>query len=251
MTAYQLGPLLYEGKAKRVFQTDRADLLAVEFKDDATAFNALKKAQLPGKGPLNCRISALLLERLEQAGVPTHYLGIAGDRWMLVRPVKVIPLEVVIRNLAAGSLCRQLPIAPGTALSPPLLDLYYKDDAFGDPLLTEARLEWLALVTPEQRSELERLARWVNAVLRELFATIQLELVDFKLEFGYTAAGELVLADEISPDTCRLWDGRIEDPNDRILDKDRFRQDLGGVIEAYGEVFKRVQAVCPEPRLYR
>jgi len=251
MTAYQLGPLLYEGKAKRVFQTDRADLLAVEFKDDATAFNALKKAQLPGKGPLNCRISALLLERLEQAGVPTHYLGIAGDRWMLVRPVKVIPLEVVIRNLAAGSLCRQLPIAPGTALSPPLLDLYYKDDAFGDPLLTEARLERLALVTPEQRSELERLARWVNAVLRELFATIQLELVDFKLEFGYTAAGELVLADEISPDTCRLWDGRIEDPNDRILDKDRFRQDLGGVIEAYGEVFKRVQAVCPEPRLYR
>jgi phosphoribosylaminoimidazole-succinocarboxamide synthase len=112
-------------------------------------------------------------------------------------------------------------------------------------------LERLALVTVEQRSELERLARWVNAVLRELFATIQLELVDFKLEFGYTAAGELVLADEISPDTCRLWDGRIEDPNDRILDKDRFRQDLGGVIEAYGEVFKRVQAVCPEPRLYR
>jgi phosphoribosylaminoimidazole-succinocarboxamide synthase len=203
--------------------------------------------EILGSGRLT---KGVYVERLEQAGVPTHYLGIAGDRWMLVRPVKVIPLEVVIRNLAAGSLCRQLPIAPGTALSPPLLDLYYKDDAFGDPLLTEARLERLALVTAEQRSELERLARWVNAVLRELFATIQLELVDFKLEFGYTAAGELVLADEISPDTCRLWDGRIEDPNDRILDKDRFRQDLGGVIEAYGEVFKRVQAVCPEPRLY-
>ncbi|MCT0200687.1 phosphoribosylaminoimidazolesuccinocarboxamide synthase [Synechococcus sp. CS-1325] len=251
MTTYQLGPLLYEGKAKRVFQTDRDDVLAVEFKDDATAFNALKKAQLPGKGPLNCRISALLLERLALAGIPTHYLGIDGDRWMLVRPVRVIPLEVVIRNVAAGSLCRQLPIAPGTVLEPPLLDLYYKDDAFGDPLLTEARLERLALVTPEQRCELERLARWVNAELRELFTQVELELVDFKLEFGFTTDGELVLADEISPDTCRLWDGRIEDPTDRILDKDRFRQDLGGVIEAYGEVFKRVQGVCPEPHLYR
>jgi len=250
MTAFQLGPLLYEGKAKRVFRTDTDDLLAVEFKDDATAFNALKKAQLPGKGPLNCRISALLLERLEQAGVPTHYRGIDGDRWMLVRPVAVIPLEVVIRNVAAGSLCRELPIAKGTPLEPPLLDLYYKDDAFGDPLLTEARLERLALVTVEQRWELERLARWVNDVLRDLFVGVQLQLVDFKLEFGFTTDGQLVLADEISPDTCRLWDGRVEDANDRILDKDRFRQDLGGVIEAYGEVCKRVQGVCPEPHVY-
>ena len=250
MTGFQLGPLLYEGKAKRVFLTERDDLLAVEFKDDATAFNALKKASLPGKGPLNCRISALLLERLEQEGVPTHYRGIAGDRWMLVRPVRVIPLEVVIRNVAAGSLCRELPIAAGTALQPPLLDLYYKDDAFGDPLLTEARLERLALVTVEQRDELERLARWVNDVLRDLFARVQLQLVDFKLEFGFTSEGQLVLADEISPDTCRLWDTRTDDATDRILDKDRFRQDLGGVIEAYGEVCKRVQGVCPEPRVY-
>ncbi|APD48514.1 phosphoribosylaminoimidazolesuccinocarboxamide synthase [Synechococcus sp. CS-602] len=251
MTAYQLGPLLYEGKAKRVFRTDQSDLLAVEFKDDATAFNALKKAQLQGKGPLNCRISALLLEHLAAAGVPTHYRGIDGDRWMLVQPVRVIPLEVVIRNLAAGSLCRQLPIAAGTPLKPPLLDLYYKDDAFEDPLLTEARLEWLALVTGEQRLELERLARWINALLRDLFSGVQLELVDFKLEFGFTTGGEMVLADEISPDTCRLWDCQVEDPSDRILDKDRFRQDLGGVIEAYGEVLKRVQGVCPQPRVYR
>jgi len=170
---------------------------------------------------------------------------------MLVQPVRVIPLEVVIRNLAAGSLCRQLPIAAGTPLKPPLLDLYYKDDAFEDPLLTEARLEWLALVTGEQRLELERLARWINALLRDLFSGVQLELVDFKLEFGFTTGGEMVLADEISPDTCRLWDCQVEDPSDRILDKDRFRQDLGGVIEAYGEVLKRVQGVCPQPRVYR
>jgi len=251
MTAYQLGPLLYEGKAKRVFQTDRSDLLAVEFKDDATAFNALKKAQLKGKGPLNCRISALLFEYLQRSGVPTHYLGVQGDQWMLVRPVRVIPLEVVIRNVAAGSLCKQMPIAPGTPLDPPLLDLYYKDDAYEDPFLSEARLERLALVSREQRLELEALARRVNALLLELFAGLGLQLVDFKLELGFTADGQLVVADEISPDTCRLWDLDVADAKERILDKDRFRQDLGGVIEAYGEVLKRVQGVIHGPSVYR
>ncbi len=251
MTSYQLGPLLYEGKAKRLFRTDREDLVAVEFKDDATAFNALKKAQLQGKGALNCQISALLFEHLERAGVPTHYLGVQASHWMLVRPVRVIPLEVVIRNVAAGSLCREMPIAPGTPLDPPLLDLYYKDDAYADPLLTEARLERLDLLTPDQRQELERLARRVNAVLQELFAALQLELVDFKLELGFTAEGRLVVADEISPDTCRLWDRDVSDVSDRILDKDRFRQDLGGVVEAYGEVLKRVQGVIPGPVVYR
>jgi phosphoribosylaminoimidazole-succinocarboxamide synthase len=187
---------------------------------------------------------------LERAGIPTHYLGIEASNWMLARPVRVIPLEVVIRNVAAGSLCRQLPIEAGTRLDPPLLDLYYKDDAYGDPLLTEARLERLALVTPRERQQLEELARRVNDVLRELFGGVDLELVDFKLELGFTADGRLVVADEISPDTCRLWDRRIAGPDDRILDKDRFRQDLGGVVEAYGEVLKRVQGVCPEPRVY-
>jgi len=250
MTAYSLGPLLYEGKAKRVFATDRPDLVAVEYKDDATAFNALKKAQLAGKGAMNCRISALLFEHLEAEGVPSHYLGVQGDNWMLVRPVKVIPLEVVVRNVAAGSLCRQLPIAAGTPIEPPLLDLYYKDDAFGDPLLTEARLERLALVTAEQRLAIGELAMRINSVLRRLFASVQLELVDFKVELGFDAGGRLLLADEISPDTCRLWDTGVTDAQDRILDKDRFRQDLGGVVEAYGEVLKRVQGVCPEPRVY-
>ena len=250
MSAYSLGALLYEGKAKRVFATDQADLVAVEYKDDATAFNALKKAQLAGKGELNCRISALLFEHLAARGVPTHYLGVDGATWMLVKPVKVIPIEVVIRNVAAGSLCKQMPIEQGTVLEPPLLDLYYKDDAYGDPLLTEARLERLALVTVEQRQAIEALARQVNWELGGLFLGVGLQLVDFKIEVGFTAAGELVVADEISPDTCRLWDVSVSDVQQRILDKDRFRQDLGGVVEAYGEVFKRVQGVCPEPRVY-
>jgi phosphoribosylaminoimidazole-succinocarboxamide synthase len=250
MSAYSLGALLYEGKAKRVFATDQADLVAVEYKDDATAFNALKKAQLAGKGELNCRISALLFEHLAARGVPTHYLGVDGATWMLVKPVKVIPIEVVIRNVAAGSLCKQMPIEQGTVLEPPLLDLYYKDDAYGDPLLTEARLERLALVTPEQRQAIEALARQVNRELASLFLGVGLQLVDFKIELGFTASGELVVADEISPDTCRLWDLSVSDVQQRILDKDRFRQDLGGVVEAYGEVFKRVQGVCPEPRVY-
>lgn len=250
MSAYSLGALLYEGKAKRVYATNQADLVAVEYKDDATAFNALKKAQLAGKGELNCRISALLFEHLAARGVPTHYLGVDGATWMLVKPVKVIPIEVVIRNVAAGSLCKQMPIEQGTVLEPPLLDLYYKDDAYGDPLLTEARLERLALVTPEQRQAIEALARQVNRELASLFLGVGLQLVDFKIELGFTAAGELVVADEISPDTCRLWDVSVSDVQQRILDKDRFRQDLGGVVEAYGEVFKRVQGVCPEPRVY-
>ncbi len=251
MSAYSLGALLYEGKAKRVFATDQTDLVAVEYKDDATAFNALKKAQLAGKGALNCRISALLFEHLAARGVPTHYLGVDGATWMLVKPVTVIPIEVVIRNVAAGSLCKQMPIEQGTVLEPPLLDLYYKDDAYGDPLLSEARLERLALVTAEQRQAIEVLARQVNRELGSLFLGVGLQLVDFKIELGFTAAGELVVADEISPDTCRLWDGSVSDLQQRILDKDRFRQDLGGVVEAYGEVLKRVQGVCPEPRVYR
>lgn len=251
MTAYSLGPLLYEGKAKRVYATDQPDLVAVEFKDDATAFNAEKRASLAGKGERNCRISALVFEWLEGRGVSTHYLGVEGDRWMLVRPVKVVPIEVVVRNVAAGSICRQLPIAPGTPLDPPLLDLYYKDDALGDPLLTEARLERLQLVSSGQLQAISELAMAVNRGLRELFGSVDLELVDFKIELGFAADGRLLLADEISPDTCRLWDRRISDQSDRILDKDRFRQDLGGVVEAYGEVLKRVQGVCPQPRVYR
>jgi phosphoribosylaminoimidazole-succinocarboxamide synthase len=255
MTTYQLGPLLYEGKAKRVHATDQPEVVAVEYKDDATAFNAQKKASLAGKGALNCQISALLFEALGQAGVATHYLGLApGEQahtWMLARAVRVIPVEVVIRNVAAGSLCKQLPVEAGTPLDPPLLDLYYKDDAYGDPLLTEARLERLGLLTAAERQQLEQMALQVNAVLIPLFRGVGLRLVDFKIELGRTADGQMLVADEISPDTCRLWDAAVSDSRERILDKDRFRQDLGGVVEAYGEVLKRLQGVCPQPRVYR
>jgi phosphoribosylaminoimidazole-succinocarboxamide synthase len=255
MNAYQLGPLLYEGKAKRVHATDQPEVVAVEYKDDATAFNAQKRASLAGKGALNCQISALLFEALEQAGIPSHYLGLAQGgqavTWMLARAVRVIPVEVVIRNVAAGSLCKQLPMEPGTPLDPPLLDLYFKDDAYGDPLLTDARLERLGLLSSGQRQQLEQLARQVNSVLVPLFHGVGLRLVDFKIELGLAADGQMLVADEISPDTCRLWDTAVSDGQDRILDKDRFRQDLGGVVEAYGEVLKRLQGVCPQPRVYR
>ena len=250
MTAPSIGALLHEGKAKRVHATDRPDVVAVEYKDDATAFNALKKASLPGKGALNCRISALLFEHLEACGIPTHFLGVIDPLWMAVRPVQVIPVEVVVRNIAAGSLCKQLPIKAGTQLDPPLIDLYYKDDALGDPLLSEERLQRLALVSAEQLATMRGLALAVNRELAALFASVGLELVDFKIELGFDAGGRILLADEISPDTCRLWDRGTTDERARILDKDRFRQDLGGVVEAYGEVLKRVQGACPTPRIY-
>ncbi|QEY33173.1 phosphoribosylaminoimidazolesuccinocarboxamide synthase [Synechococcus sp. RSCCF101] len=246
---------LYEGKAKRIHAGASSDRVDLEFKDEATAFNAAKRAHLEGKGWLNCQISARLFDHLERSGIPTHYLGLSprGAHWMTARRVRVVPIEVVIRNRAAGSLCRELPIDPGTPLDPPLLDLYYKDDGLGDPLLTESRLTLLDLVTPERRQEIERMARQVNAALQALLVPLDLDLIDFKLEFGETEAGTLVVADEISPDTCRLWDqrDRAGDDPQRSLDKDRFRRDLGGVIEAYREVYKRVQGACPDPCVCR
>ena len=241
------GALLYEGKAKRVFALPEPGRVLVEYKNDATAFNAQKKAQLEDKGRLNCQISARLFELLANAGIPTHYLGLAGETWMVVQRVEIIPLEVVLRNIATGSLCRQTPIAQGTRLDPPLLDLYYKDDALGDPLLTDARVRLLGVADEARLSAIEQLARRVNGLLVPFFDAIDLQLVDFKLEMGINAAGDLLLADEISPDTCRLWDCRTGDVEDRILDKDRFRKDLGKVMEAYGEVLKRVQASTANP----
>ena len=170
------GELLYEGKAKRVFASTDPDRVLVEFKNDATAFNAQKKAQLDDKGRLNCQISARLFELLEREGVPTHYCGLAGETWMLVRRVEIIPLEVVLRNIATGSLCRQTPIAEGTAIEPALLDLYYKDDSLGDPLLTEARVQLLGVADTAQLSAIEQLARRVNAVLLPFFDELELQL---------------------------------------------------------------------------
>jgi len=243
------GQLLYQGKAKRIFQTEFDDRVLVEFKNDATAFNALKHQEFKDKGKINCQISAHLFEMLELEGVPNHYLSLAADSWMVVQRVKIIPLEVVVRNIATGSLCRETPINEGYELSPPLLDFYYKDDNLGDPLLTEARLKKLELLSEKDKSEVERLAFLINGLLQSFFQQLDLTLVDFKLEFGANNQGQILLSDEISPDTCRIWDNRIGDPKERILDKDRFRQDLGGVINAYGEVLKRIQGVSSKPRI--
>ena len=243
------GQLLYQGKAKRIFQTEFDDRVLVEFKNDATAFNALKHQEFKDKGKINCQISAHLFEMLESEGVPNHYLSLAADSWMVVQRVKIIPLEVVVRNIATGSLCRETPINEGYELSPPLLDFYYKDDNLGDPLLTEARLKKLELLSEKDKSEVERLAFLINGLLQSFFQQLDLTLVDFKLEFGVNNQGQILLSDEISPDTCRIWDNRIGDPKERILDKDRFRKDLGGVINAYGEVLKRIQGVSSKPRI--
>ncbi len=200
-----------------------------------------KRSKIEGKGRLNCKISTSLFELLELNGIATHFLELQSDTWMLAQKINIFPLEVVIRNVATGSLCRETPIKQGTFLTPPLLDLYFKDDELGDPILTEERLKILGIVTIQQREEIEKIARNVNKVLKEFFDLRDLLLVDFKLEFGTNSFGEILVADEISPDNFRLWDKKISDPKDRILDKDRFRQDLGGVINAYGEVFKRIQ----------
>ena len=242
------GQLIYEGKAKRIFQTGQDDRVLIEFKNDATAFNALKRSELEGKGRVNCQISAYLFELLESQGVPTHYLFQAADCWMVAQRVEIIPLEVVIRNIATGSLCKQTPIEQGEELLPPLLDFYYKDDNLGDPLLTEVRLEKLGLISSKKRLEIEALAFRVNVLLETLLKKLDLILVDFKLEFGINKDDQILLSDEISPDTCRIWDQRVAHSEDRILDKDRFRADLGGVVKAYGEVLKRIQGVCPKPR---
>ena len=235
------GSLIYEGKAKRVFSCENPDKVLIEFKNDATAFNAKKRSKIQGKGRLNCKISAALFELLELNRIPTHFLELHSETFMFADKINVIPLEVVIRNIATGSLCRETPINQGTILNPPLLDLYYKDDELGDPILTEGRLKMLDLVSSLQIEEIYEITRNVNKILKEYFDSLDLLLVDFKLEFGTNSAGKIVVADEISPDNCRFWDKKNSDPKGRILDKDRFRQDLGGVIDAYEEILKRIE----------
>ncbi len=242
------GQLIYQGKAKRIFQTAKDDHVLVEFKNDATAFNAVKHEEFDGKGRINCEISAYLFEILEAEGVPTHYLFQADDCWMTAQRVDIIPLEVVVRNIAAGSICKQTPIKYGKSLSLPLLDFYFKDDALGDPLLTDARISELGIINTKQRLDIETLALRVNSLLKTFFNKLDLILVDFKLEFGTNKNGQLLVADEISPDTCRIWDQRVADQKDRILDKDRFREDLGGVLNGYVQILKRIQGVSSKPR---
>lgn len=245
------GKLLYEGKAKIIFECDQKDMVLVHFKNDTTAFNAKKRKEFERKGFLNCQISAYIFELLESKGIKTHYLGLAGDAWMYAQKVEVIPLEVVIRNIAFGSLCRETPISPGTVLTEPLFDLYYKDDNLKDPLLTEARLKLLNLISLEKLDSIKKLSFEVNKIMQEFFKSLDLELVDFKIELGLNRLGDLLVADEISPDNCRIWDKRIDDNDDRILDKDRFRKDLGSVVESYGKILERIQDASSKPRYYK
>lgn len=231
---------LYEGKAKILYPTEDAEILLTYFKDDATAFNAQKRGQIQGKGEINCAIASALFKWLESVGIPTHYIDRPAPNQMRVRAVKIIPIEVVVRNIAAGSLCKQTGLPEGQILPFPLVEFYLKDDALGDPLLTRDRLSILNLATPEQLEQIEAMALKINQHLSEFFARCNITLVDFKLEFGMDSQGRLLLADEISPDTCRLWDKTENDPNAKVMDKDRFRRDLGEVESAYERVRQRV-----------
>ena len=234
--------ILYEGKAKILYPTDDPDILLTHFKDDATAFNAQKRGSIVGKGEMNCAISTHLFQLLEAKGIPTHWIDSPAPTEMRVRAVKIVPIEVVVRNIAAGSLCRETGLALGTVLKQPLVEFYYKNDSLGDPMLTLDRLFLLELATPEQVEQLRQMALQINQILVQFFQDCGITLVDFKLEFGTDANGKLILADEISPDTCRLWNQAASDPQQRILDKDRFRQDLGNVEDAYRQVLDRVLA---------
>lgn len=233
---------LYEGKAKILYSTDAANVLLSVFKDDATAFNAQKRGTIQGKGAINCTISSHLFRQLETAGIPTHFIEQLSETEMQVKAVTIIPLEVVIRNVAAGSLCKQTGLELGTLISPPLVEFYYKNDELGDPLLTRDRLLLMKLATPEQVDQLAAMALKINDILTHFFQECGITLVDFKLEFGLDHNQQLLLADEISPDTCRLWDQSETDPARRVMDKDRFRNDLGEIESAYQLVMQRVLA---------
>lgn len=227
---------LYEGKAKKVYATENPELLIVSYKDDATAFNGLKKGTIPGKGVINNRMSNLLMQRLEKAGIPTHFVRQLSDRETLVKRVSIIPLEVIIRNIAAGSFSERYGVDEGFVFETPTIEFSYKNDELGDPLLNEYHAIAMKLATREEIDTIKRYAFGVNEQLKAFWAECGVTLVDFKLEFGRLPEGSIVLADEISPDTCRLWDSKTYEK----LDKDRFRRDLGGVENAYAEVMKRL-----------
>ncbi|MBI2015371.1 MAG: phosphoribosylaminoimidazolesuccinocarboxamide synthase [Candidatus Rokubacteria bacterium] len=230
---------LYEGKAKIVYATNQPGVIIQYFKDDATAFNALKKGTIVGKGVVNNRMSATLFERLERARVPTHYLGTLSDREMLCRKLEIIKIETIVRNLVAGSLAKRTGLEEGTPIKEPVVELYYKSDALGDPMLNDDHVRMLKLAVPAELAWIRRTALRINGVLRPHLLRRGLLLVDFKLEFGRSGK-KLYLGDEISPDTCRLWDRTTREK----LDKDRFRRDLGGVEEAYQEVYRRLVTVA-------
>ena len=229
---------LYEGKAKKVFATGDPELLIVSYKDDATAFNGLKKGTIAGKGVINNKMSNLLMQYLERRGVPTHFVKELSDRDTLVKKVQIVPLEVIVRNIAAGSFSKRYGVEEGVVFDAPTVEFSYKNDALGDPLLNTSHALALKLATPAEIETIKKYALAVNDNLKAFWKECGVTLVDFKLEFGRLSDGTIVLADEISPDTSRLWDSKTGEK----LDKDRFRRDMGGVEDAYAEVMKRLQA---------
>lgn len=230
--------MLYEGKAKKVYKTDDENVYIVEYKDDATAFNGLKKGTIAGKGVINNRMSNLMFRLLEEKGIPTHYIEELSDRETAVRKVEIVPLEVIVRNVAAGSFSKRYGVPEGSPLNCTILEYSYKNDELGDPLINDYHAIALGLATREELDQIAAMTFAVNDALREIFEKVGIILVDFKIEFGRCPAlgGKIILADEISPDTCRLWDAETKEK----LDKDRFRRDLGGVEEAYNEVFNKL-----------
>ncbi len=228
---------LYEGKAKKVFATEDPSLLIVSYKDDATAFNGLKKGTIEGKGVINNRMSNALMRLLEKKGIPTHYVKELSDRDTLVKKVSIVPLEVIVRNIAAGSFSKRYGVEEGLQFSSPTIEFSYKNDALGDPLINAYHITAIGLADASEIYTIKKLAFAVNEQLKAFWASCGVTLVDFKLEFGKLADGSIVLADEISPDTCRLWDSATGEK----LDKDRFRRDLGGVEDAYREIMKRLE----------
>ena len=227
---------VYEGKAKKVFKTDDPDLFIVDYKDDATAFNGLKKGTIVGKGVINNQMTNRLMVKMEKAGIPTHFVKELSERETLVKKVSIVPLEVIIRNISAGSFAKRYGVEEGIVFDEPTIEFSYKNDDLGDPLLNEYHALALKLATKEEIETIKKYAFGVNEVLKAFWAECGVTLVDFKLEFGRLSDGTIVLADEISPDTCRLWDSKTHEK----LDKDRFRRDMGGVEDAYAEIMKRL-----------
>ncbi len=228
--------MLYEGKAKQVFRTDDENLIVMHYKDDATAFNGIKKAQIKDKGVLNNEITTIIFNELIKNGIPTHFVEKLNDRDQLCKKVTIFPLEVIVRNIVAGSMAKRLDIKEGTKIDNTIFELCYKNDKLGDPLINNDHAVALGAATYAELDTIRSLTLKINEILKKLFESINITLVDFKIEFGKTSDGQIVLADEISPDTCRLWDSNTQDK----LDKDRFRRDLGKVIEAYEEILRRL-----------
>lgn len=230
---------LYEGKAKKVFKTDNPEVLMVDYKDDATAFNGEKRGSINLKGIINNRVTNHLMQMLEKEGIPTHFIEEVSDRETLVKKVTIVPLEVIIRNIAAGSFSKRYGVEEGRKLISPTLEFSYKDDSLGDPLINDYHIIALGLATRDELDLISKYAFKVNEILSAYLLELGIELVDFKIEFGKTSDGTIVLADEISPDTCRFWDSKTHEK----LDKDRFRRDMGNVEEAYHEIMKRLMGM--------